>query len=108
MPVFQPCAGTRAQIDASPLRNGQLAIATDTGEMFLDYNGTRIALSATGSGGTVAVEESSVTGFAVASTLVLASTSVSGGGPAGGVDHAPGVSLDDPEEGDTIFSVVEV
>ena len=38
MPAFVPVVAYRAQVDFSPVVNGQLIIAVDTGEIFFDYN----------------------------------------------------------------------
>lgn len=46
---FQPVKGKKANIDETEILNGQLLIATDTGEMFLDTsNSTRIPIGGSG------------------------------------------------------------
>ena len=42
MPAFRPCIGTRAQVDATPVRDGQMLVAADTGEAFVDFGGVRV------------------------------------------------------------------
>jgi hypothetical protein len=42
MPAFTPCIGTWAQVDARPVRDGQMLVAADTGEVFIDFNGSYV------------------------------------------------------------------
>lgn len=46
---FQPIRGKKTAIDETSIQNGQLLIATDTGEMFLDVSdATRVAIGGSG------------------------------------------------------------
>lgn len=99
MPAFTPCIGTRAQVDARPVRDGQLLVAADTGEVFIDFNGVRIRVSgSTGGGGETPHgddddDDSLLTGWAVVNAALLVSDSVHGGGPGAGIANAPSVAL---------------
>ena len=98
MPAFRPCIGTRAQVDATPVRDGQLLVAADTGEVFIDFNGVRVRLSGGGSGESPPSndedeEDSLLTAWTVASASLLMSDSVSGGGPGAGILDTPAVLL---------------
>ncbi len=45
MTEFRPCiAVTKAKINGAAIRDGQLIVVVETGELFFDYNGRRIAL----------------------------------------------------------------
>lgn len=46
MTAFLPVVATQAKIDAAPVADGRLMVASDTGEMFLDYGGGRIRIQA--------------------------------------------------------------
>ena len=109
MPAFQPCAGTRAQIDAAPVANGQFLVATDTGEAFIDFNNVRIRISGTsGGGGGDEDDDSLATLWSVVNAAVAMSDSVPGGGPGGGVLNAPVVTLEmTDEELATLYSIAE-
>lgn len=104
MPEFKPCVAHRAQIDGSSIRNGQLIIAVDTGEIFFDYNGRRIALLQ-GEGG-VASEESGITAFSTVNAALRRSPSVFGGGYGSGLLNAPQVNLPDADDADTTYPIV--
>ena len=101
MPAFRPCIGTRAQIDARPVRDGQFLVATDTGEAFIDFGGVRIRISGSSGGGGGQQpgdgdgddEDSLLTSWTVVNAALLMSESVPGGGPGGGVLNAPSVQL---------------
>ena len=100
MPAFRPCIGTRAQVDSTPVRDGQMLVAADTGEVFIDYNGVRVRLSgSTGGGGETPPDDddddSLLTAWTVASAALLMSDSVSGGGPGAGILNTPAVLLYD-------------
>lgn len=94
MPVFMPKTAFRAQIDSSPVRNGQLIIAVDTGEVFFDFNGSRIALLG-GEGGSQVSAGSEATDYAVVNAALLRSPSLSGGGIGHGLINAPEVTIPD-------------
>ena len=102
MPVFRPCIGTRAQIDATLVVNGQFLIASDTGESFLDVNGRRVQLSGgTSSGGGSADDDdvdSLFTFWPTVNAAVCMSESVSGGGPGSGILNVPTVLLEMMDE----------
>jgi len=104
MPGFTPCVAYRAQIDGGNIRNGQLIIAVDTGEIFFDYNGRRIALLQ-GEGGVVS-EESGITAFSTVNSALLRSPSVSGGGYGSGLLNAPPVNLPAAVNADTAYPIV--
>ncbi len=104
MPQFRPCVTQRARVDDGLVRNGQLIIAVDTGEMFFDYNGRRIALVP--GGGAVVSEESGITGFSTVNAAVIASPSVFGGGYGDGVANAPQVELAAAAEADTTYPIL--
>lgn len=99
MPAFSPCIGTRAQIDARPVRDGQFLVATDTGEAFIDFGGVRIRISGSSGGGGGQQpgdgddEDSLLTSWTVVNAALLMSESVPGGGPGAGVLNAPSVQL---------------
>lgn len=101
MPAFRPCIGTRAQIDARPVRDGQFLVATDTGEAFIDFGGVRIRISGSSGGGGGQQpgdgdgddEDSLLTSWTVVNAALLMSESVPGGGPGAGVLNAPYVQL---------------
>ena len=100
MPAFRPCIGTRAQVDATPVRDGQLLVAADTGEAFIDFNGVRVRLSGSSGGGETPQGEddddgSLLTAWTVASAALLMSDSVAGGGPGAGILNTPAVLLPD-------------
>ena len=115
MPAFQPCAGTRAQIDATPVANGRFLVATDTGEAFIDFNNVRIRISGTSGGGGGDEppqgdedDDSLATLWSVVNAAVAMSDSVPGGGPGGGVLNAPVVTLEmTDEELATLYSIAE-
>ena len=91
MPAFTPCIGTRAQVDARPVRDGQMLVAADTGEVFIDFNGVRIRVTGSSGGGETPHgddddDDSLLTGWAVVNAALLVSDSVQGGGP-GAVDQ---------------------
>ena len=46
MTAFLPVVATQAKIAAAPVSDGRLLVASDTGEMFLDYGGGRIRIQA--------------------------------------------------------------
>lgn len=105
MPVFQPLAGTRAQIDARPVADGQFLVATDTGEVFVDLGGRRIAVagsSGSGSSSGPSLDGSGdddddspfFTSWPIAFASIRMSDSVSGGGPGAGVTDTPGLLFD--------------
>ena len=103
MPAFLPCYGTRAQIDARPVANGQFLVATDTGEVFLDVSGRRIQLSGSSGGGTPSdgddeEDYSLLTSWSIASAALQMSLSVPGGGPGNGVTNTPIVILDEIQD----------
>jgi len=108
MPAFAPCIGTRAQVDARPVRDGQLLVAADTGEVFIDFNGVRIRLSGQSGGGGEPPhgddedEDSLLTGWTVVSAALLVSDSVQGGGPGAGILDTPSVLL--PAFDDTLLT----
>ena len=99
MPAFRPCIGTRAQIDARPVRDGQFLVATDTGEAFIDFGGVRIRISGSSGGGGGQQpgdgddEDSLLTSWTVVNAALMMSESVPGGGPGAGVLNAPSVQL---------------
>ena len=101
MPAFRPCIGTRAQVDATPVRDGQLLVAADTGDVFIDFNGVRIRISGSAGGGGETPpddddeEDSLLTGWTVVNASLLMSDSVPGGGPGAGILNAPAVLLPD-------------
>jgi len=114
MPAFTPCIGTRAQVDARPVRDGQLLVAADTGEVFIDFNGVRIRLSGSAGGGGETPQgeddddDSLLTAWTVASAALLMSDSVSGGGPGAGILNAPAVLLPDIDNDlATAYSITE-
>ena len=111
MPAFRPCIGTRAQIDARPVVNGQFLVATDTGEAFIDYNGIRISISGSpGSGGSADDDEddSLLTAFSIVNAAVCMSESVSGGGPGSGLTNMPAILLETTEDDlTTSYSIME-
>ena len=92
MPAFMPTTAFRAQIDSSPVRNGQLIIAVDTGEVFFDFNGLRIALLGGEGGGQVSAGPEA-TDYAVVNAALLRSPSLSGGGAGHGLINAPEVTI---------------
>ena len=103
MPAFTPCIGTRAQVDARPVRDGQLLVAIDTGEVFIDFNGVRIRVSGSTGGGGVTPpddddDDSLLTAWTVASAALLMSDSVQGGGPGAGILNTPSVLLPDIDD----------
>jgi len=106
MPAFRPCIGTRAQIDARPVRDGQFLVATDTGEAFIDFGGVRIRISGSSVGGGGQQpgdgdgddEDSLLTSWTVVNAALLMSESVPGGGPGAGVLNAPAVVLEQADE----------
>jgi hypothetical protein len=106
MPAFRPCIGTRAQIDARPVRDGQFLVATDTGEAFIDFGGVRIRISGSSGGGGGQQpgdgdgddEDSLLTSWTVVNAALLMSESVPGGGPGAGVLNAPAVVLEQADE----------
>ena len=104
MPAFRPCIGTRAQVDATPVRDGQMLVAADTGEVFIDFNGVRVRISgSSGNGGETPhgeddEDDSLLTAWTVASASLLMSASVSGGGPGAGIGNAPSVLLAQDDE----------
>jgi hypothetical protein len=105
MPVFLPCAGTRAQIDARPVADGQFLVATDTGEAFVDIGGRRIRISGSsgqsgGTGGDDDDDPNLFTFWPIAHASLRMSDSVSGGGPGAGVTNMPAVIL--PEIADDL------
>ena len=93
MPAFLPKTAYRAQVDGSPIVNGQLIIAIDTGEIFLDFNSRRIPLLQ-GSGGTVSQQELD-TQFTIVNGDLQRSPSLSGGGAGSGLLNAPVVEIPD-------------
>lgn len=97
MPVFMPKTAFRAQIDSSPVRNGQLIIAVDTGEVFFDFNGSRIALLGGEGGGQVPAAGPEATDYAVVNAALLRSPSLSGGGAGYGLINAPEVTIPDSD-----------
>jgi len=114
MPAFKPCIGTRAQVDATPVANGQFLVATDTGEAFIDFNGVRIRISGTSGGGATPPdgeedeEDSLLTAWTVVNAALLMSGSVPGGGPGSGILNAPAVTLELPDEDlTTAYSIME-
>ena len=113
MPAFRPCIGTRAQVDATPVRDGQMLVAIDTGEVFIDFNGVRVRVSGQSGGGETPHgddddDDSLLTGWAVVNAALLVSDSVQGGGPGAGVTGAPSVALEnDNGELATLYSIVE-
>ena len=109
MPVFRPCIGTRAQVDARPVVNGQFLVATDTGEAFIDFNGVRIRISGS-SGGSASDEDedSLLTAFSIVNAAISMSESVSGGGPGSGLLNVPTVLLEIPDDDlTTSYSITE-
>ena len=103
MPAFTPCIGTRAQVDARPVRDGQLLVAADTGEVFIDFNGVRIRVSGSSGGGETphgddGDDDSLLRGWAVVNAVLLVSDSVQGGGPGAGVLNTPSVLLPDIDD----------
>lgn len=107
MPAFTPCIGTRAQVDARPVRDGQMLVAIDTGEVFIDFNGTRIRLSGSSWGGETPHgddddDDSLLTGWGIVNAALLVSDSVHGGGPGAGVLNTPSVLL--PEIDDALLT----
>jgi hypothetical protein len=97
MPAFVPVVANRAQVDFSPVVNGQLIISVDTGEIFFDYNNRRIPISS-GSGGvvsegTTAAAVASATDYSVINASLGRSTSLSGGGSGQGLANAPEVTI---------------
>lgn len=94
MPAFMPKTAFRAQIDSSPVRNGQLIIAVDTGEVFFDFNDRRIALLQ-GEGGGQVSSGAEATDYAVVNAALLRSPSLSGGGIGHGLINAPEVTIPD-------------
>lgn len=106
MAVFLPRTATRLMIDSSPVLDGQLIIAVDTGEIFLDYNGRRIALLQ-GSSEAAGEDESISTDYAVVNSTLLQSASISGGGSGEGLVNAPEVEMDSAEpESITDYNIV--
>ena len=91
MPAFVPVVAYRAQVDFSPVVNGQLIIAIDTGEIFFDYNSRRIPISSGGGG--VVSEEAIATSYSVVNGSLLRSPSLSGGGSGQGLANAPEVTI---------------
>ena len=91
-------------MDARPGRDGQLLVAADTGEVFIDFNGARIRVSgSTGGGGETPHgddddDDSLLTGWAVVNAVLLVSDSVQGGGPGAGVLNTPSVLLPDIDD----------
>ena len=45
MIVFKPCVATKANVRADNIHNGQLILTLDTGEIFLDFNGSRTPIA---------------------------------------------------------------
>ncbi len=110
--AFKPYAGTRAQIDAKAVADGQFLVATDTGEAFVDFNGTRIRISgSSGDGGETPGDDdddSLATFYSIVNADVRMSASVSGGGPGDGVLNVPEVLLEMTDEDlTTLYSIVE-
>ena len=106
MPAFMPKTAFRAQIDSSPVRNGQLIIAVDTGEVFFDFNDRRIALLQGEGGGQVSAE-AETTDYAVVNAALLRSPSLSGGGAGYGLINAPEVKIPDSDtESVTAYPIV--
>lgn len=95
MPAFLPVTAYRAQIDLSPVVNGQLIIAIDTGEIFLDFNSRRIPLLQ-GNGGSVS-EVSFDTQYATVNAALQRSSSLCGGGTGQGLKNAPIVTIPESE-----------
>lgn len=96
MPAFSPCIGTRAQVDARPVCDGQFLIAADTGEAFIDFNGVRVQLCGQGGSGVQPQETgwcSALTDWIVVNSSILVSDSVKGGGPGAGIFNAPDIRL---------------
>jgi len=96
MPAFTPCIGTRAQVDARPVRDGQMLVAIDTGEVFIDFNGVRVKVSGQSGGGETPHgddddDDSLLTGWAIVNAALLVSDSVQGGGPGAGILNTPSV-----------------
>ena len=111
MPAFTPCIGTRAQVDARPVRDGQMLVAIDTGEVFIDFNGVRVRVSGQSGGGETPHgddddDDSLLTGWAVVNAALLVSDSVQGGGPGAGVLNTPSVLL--PPADDVILTAYAV
>ena len=105
MPAFVPVAAYRAQVDFSPVVNGQLIIAIDTGEIFFDYNSRRIPISSGGGG--VVSEEANATKYSVVNGSLLRSPSLSGGGSGQDLVNAPDVMIpEDDAESITNYPIV--
>lgn len=111
MATFRPCYGTKAQIDSTPIVNGQFLVTTDTGEAFVDINGVRVKISGSSSGGGGSeepAEEHFLTDWVVAFMAVAMSESVSGGGPGAGITNTPPVSFTDfSDDFTTSYSIAE-
>jgi hypothetical protein len=85
------------------VRDGQLLVAADTGEVFIDFNGVRIRVSGSSGGGEQPHgddddDDSLLTGWAVVNAALLVSDSVQGGGPGAGVQNTPSVLLPDIDD----------
>ena len=105
MPAFVPVVAYRAQVDFSPVVNGQLIIAVDTGEIFFDHNSRRIPISSGGGG--VVSEEATATDYSIVNGTLLRSTSLSGGGSGQGLVNAPDVTIpEDDTESVTNYPIV--
>lgn len=89
MPEFRPCFAYKSEIAGSNIRNGQLIIVVDTGEIFADFNGRRIALLQ-GEGGGINGDIPEFANFVIVNSRTRVSPSLSGGGiNSGGAEGFP-------------------
>lgn len=108
MTEFRPCiAVTKAKINGTAIRDGQLIVVVETGELFFDYNGRRIAL-VQGGGSPDDEEESDPLFCSIVNADIRISSSVQGGG---GMlcgltaDLCPGTITPEFNGGSMVFSI---
>jgi len=102
MPAFRPCiAVTKAKINGTAIRDGQLIVVVETGELFFDYGGQRIALVQGSGDGTETEEESDPLLCCVVNADTRLSSSIQGGGGSFVVDESDSDSDSDGGDDDS-------